>query len=56
MKAFWVSKRLAFGSAVTAWGHVEKLQALGITHIINLRHGKHGRNPRVSESVAAVQG
>ena len=43
MKVFWVSKRLAFGSAVTTRGHVEKLQALGFTHVINLRHGKHGK-------------
>ena len=46
MKLFWVSKRLAFGSAITTWSHVEKLQALGITHIINLRHGKHGKKVR----------
>lgn len=37
MKVFWVSKRLAFGSAVKTKGHVEKLRAMGITHIINLR-------------------
>jgi protein-tyrosine phosphatase len=43
MQVFWVSKRLAFGSAVTTWGHEENLQALGITHVINLRHGKHGK-------------
>ena len=43
MKVFWVSKRLAFGSAITTWGHVEQLQALGITHVVNLRHGKHGK-------------
>jgi hypothetical protein len=46
MKLFRVSKRLAFGSAVTTWGHVEKLQAFGITHIVNLRHGKHGKKVR----------
>jgi protein-tyrosine phosphatase len=46
MKVFWVSKRLAFGSAVTTWGHVEKLQALGFSHVINLRHGKHGKKVR----------
>jgi protein-tyrosine phosphatase len=46
MKVFWVSKRLAFGSAVTTWGHVEQLQALGITHVINLRHGKHSKKVR----------
>lgn len=37
MKVFWVSKRLAFGSAVKTQRHVEKLRAMGITHIINLR-------------------
>jgi protein-tyrosine phosphatase len=46
MKAFWVCKRLAFGSAVTTWGHVEQLQALGVTHVINLRHGKHNKKVR----------
>ena len=46
MKAFWVSKRLAFGSAVTTWGHVEKLQALGVTHIVNLRSNRHGKKIR----------
>ena len=46
MKVFWVSKRLAFGSAITTGGHVEQLQALGITHVINLRHGKHGKKIR----------
>src|ERR1700687_4979926 len=51
MKVFWVSKRLAFGSAITTWGHVEQLQALGITHIINLRHGKHSKKIREFESL-----
>src|SRR5712691_7553049 len=46
MKAYWVSRRLAFGSAITNWQHVEKLQALGFTHVINLRHGKHGKKVR----------
>jgi hypothetical protein len=46
MKVFWVNKRLAFGSAITTWGHVEQLQALDITHVINLRHGKHGKKVR----------
>jgi protein-tyrosine phosphatase len=46
MKVFWVSKRLAFGSAITTWGHVEQLQALGVTHVINLRHGKHSKKVR----------
>jgi protein-tyrosine phosphatase len=43
MKAFWVTKRLAFGSAITTWRHVEQLKAVGVTHVVNLRHGKHGR-------------
>lgn len=37
MKAFFVSRRLAFGSAIKTWSHVEKLESLGITHVINLR-------------------
>ena len=51
MKMFWVSKRLAFGGAITTWGHVEKLQALGVTHVINLRHGKHGKKLRQFKSL-----
>jgi len=43
MKVFWVSKRLAFGSAVTSQGHIEKLRSLGITHIINLRWSTNAR-------------
>ena len=46
MKAFWVTKRLAFGSAITAWRHVDQLKAQGVTHVINLRHGKHGKKIR----------
>ena len=46
MKAYWVSRRLAFGSAITTWQHVDKLQALGFTHVINLRHGKHSKKVR----------
>ena len=37
MKAFFVTGRLAFGSAVSSSEHVERLRAQGITHIINLR-------------------
>ena len=37
MKAFFVSKQLAFGSAIKTKTHVKKLKALGITHVINLR-------------------
>jgi protein-tyrosine phosphatase len=46
MRAYLVTRRLAFGSAVTSWRHVERLQALGITHVINLRHGNHNRKVR----------
>jgi protein-tyrosine phosphatase len=46
MKVFWVGKRLAFGSAITTWQNVVQLQALGISHVINLRHGKHGKKVR----------
>lgn len=46
MQVFWVSKRLAFGSAVTTWQHVEQLQALGITHVVNLLGNKHGKKIR----------
>jgi protein-tyrosine phosphatase len=46
MKVFWVSKRLTFGSAITTWGHVDQLQALGITHVVNLRHGHHTKKVR----------
>jgi protein-tyrosine phosphatase len=51
VRAWFVTKRLAFGSAVSTWGHVEKLQALGITHVVNLRHGKHGKKVRQFESL-----
>ena len=46
MKAFFVSKRLAFGSAITTWSHVEKLRALGITHVINLRWSQNNAKVR----------
>jgi hypothetical protein len=46
MRVFWVGKRLAFGSAITTWGHVEQLQALGITHVVNLRRGNHNKKVR----------
>ncbi len=46
MKVFFVSKRLAFGSAVTTWGHAEKLRDLGITHIINLRWSRNNAKVR----------
>ena len=43
MKVFWVTKRLAFGSAVKTRGHIEKLRSLGITHVINLRWSTNAR-------------
>lgn len=46
MKVFFVNDRLAFGSAVRTWGHVEKLSALGITHIINLRWSQNNAKVR----------
>ncbi len=51
MKVFWVSKRLAFGSAIRTSQHVEQLQAWAITHVINLRHGKHGKKVRQFKSL-----
>jgi protein-tyrosine phosphatase len=42
VKAFFVSRRLAFGSAITTKTHVEQLRTLGITHVINLRRS-HNR-------------
>ncbi len=46
MKAFFVTERLAFGSAVTNWRHVERLRALGITHVINLRWSTNNKKVR----------
>ncbi len=40
MKLFWVTKRLAFGSAISTWGHVLQLHARGLTHVINLRSSR----------------
>lgn len=37
MVVFFVGKRLAFGSKATRLRHVERLHALGITHIIDVR-------------------
>jgi protein-tyrosine phosphatase len=51
VKVFFVSKRLAFGSAVTTWGHAEKLRALGITHIINLRWSRNNAKVRQFEHI-----
>ncbi len=41
MKAFFVNGRLAFGSAIRTWSHVETLEAEGITHVINLRRSNN---------------
>jgi protein-tyrosine phosphatase len=41
VKAFFVSKRLAFGSAIKTKTHVRKLKLLGITHVINLRRSNN---------------
>jgi len=51
MKVFWVTKRLAFGSAITTGGHVEQLETLGITHVVNLRHSKHRKGVRQFKSL-----
>ncbi len=51
MKAFFVTKRLAFGSGITTWRHVEQLQELGITHVINLRRNVHDKKVRQFESL-----
>lgn len=42
MKAFFVTKRLAFGSAVSSFEHVRTLRAQGFTHVINLRWHENG--------------
>jgi protein-tyrosine phosphatase len=41
VKAFFVSNRLAFGSAIKTKTHVKKLKALGITHVVNLRRSNN---------------
>jgi protein-tyrosine phosphatase len=43
VRASFVNRRLAFGSAITTWAHVERFQALGFTHVINLRRNRHGK-------------
>jgi protein-tyrosine phosphatase len=45
VKAFFVSERLAFGSAIKTKHHVKQLRTLGITHVINLRWS--GNNAKV---------
>ena len=37
MVVFFVGKRLAFGSKATRIRHVERLRAMGITHIVDVR-------------------
>jgi hypothetical protein len=37
VKAYFVTKRLAFGSKATRRRHIERLHTLGITHIIDVR-------------------
>jgi protein-tyrosine phosphatase len=44
MKVFWVSERLAFGSAISSWQDVRRLHEMGLTHVINLRASKRYRN------------
>jgi protein-tyrosine phosphatase len=48
VKAFFVSKRLAFGSAIKTKTHVKKLKALGITHVINLRRSNNKQIQQLS--------
>jgi hypothetical protein len=43
MKVFWVSKRLAFGSAIGSWQDVRRLHAMGFSHVVNLRSSKRYR-------------
>jgi protein-tyrosine phosphatase len=43
MRAFWVSERLAFGSALSSWQDVRRLHAMGLTHVINLRSSRRYR-------------
>ena len=51
MRVFWASKRLAFGSEITTWRSVEQLQALGITHVVNLLGKKYGKKTRHFKNV-----
>lgn len=44
MKVFWVSDRLAFGSALCTWQDVRRLHAMGFTHVVNLRSSRRYRN------------
>jgi protein-tyrosine phosphatase len=38
MIVFFVNRRLAFGSKARLARHIEKLESLGITHVIDVRH------------------
>ena len=49
MKVFFVTKRLAFGSMVTTWSDVDRLEAIGITHVINLLKNKNPKKIRQFE-------
>jgi len=46
VKVFFPTKRLAFGSMITTWSDVEQLQALGITHVINLMRNTNNKKTR----------
>jgi protein-tyrosine phosphatase len=46
VKAFFLTKRLAFGSMIATWSDVEKLRDLGITHVINLLRNKNTKKIR----------
>lgn len=50
MKAFFINGRLAFGSKVNKQRHVEKLRALGITHVVDLP-GYHSKKLREFNTV-----
>jgi protein-tyrosine phosphatase len=49
VRVFFVTKRLAFGSAITTWPDVERLQTLGVTHVINLQRNKNTKKIREFE-------
>jgi protein-tyrosine phosphatase len=51
LKACFVTEQLAFGNGITKWRHVEQLQALGITHVINLRRNVHDKKVRQFKSL-----
>jgi protein-tyrosine phosphatase len=51
MRAYFVNKRLAFGSGITSWRHVDQLKALGITHVINLRRNRHGKKEKTFKNL-----